>query len=36
MTKMKAGDYGSLNQNEFAETPYKMNDFIDFEETDLK
>ena len=36
MTKMKAGDYGALNQNEFAETPYKMNDWQEFEEADLK
>ena len=36
MTKMKAGsEYGMLNQNEFAETPYKVNDFEEFE-TDLK
>ena len=34
MTKMKAGDYGALNQNEYAETPYKMNEF-EYEETDL-
>jgi len=34
MTKLKAGDYGALNQNEFVETPYKMNDFEEFE-TDL-
>ena len=33
---MKAGEYGSLTQNEFAQTPYKMNDFIDYEEPDLK
>ena len=31
MTKVKAGEYGQLTQNEFAETPYKA-DFDDYEE----
>ena len=36
MTKIKSGEqYGALNQNEFADTPFK-NVFDEFEEQDLQ